>query len=409
MKLYIGIDWSQQKHDICILNEAGAILKSWQIAHSQSGFAEIIAATRELSIVPEECFIGIETAYNLVMDFLSGWGYPQLYVLPPSAVKAGRQRYRQAPARTDQSDAWLIANLLRVDLEQYHCWLPNSELTMQIGAQVNLILKLTRQALRYTNQLQATLLRYYPAVLHTFHELDSLTALNFITSYPNPTAARALSQSEFEAFARKNRFTPPLRIAQAYLRLQAPQPVTPPATAASCQPVALQLVDLLKHLLGVKKASLDYLNQLYAQHPDQPIYASLPGAGLFLEPALLSKLGDQRSRFPTPQALQATAGTCPVTERSGKMRHVLFRTACDHHFRYIVQEWARGSIRCSSWARLYFSQVYEHCNSKSHAYRCLANRWLAILWRLWQDRCIYDETVHLRNRMLRAQPPVIEP
>jgi hypothetical protein len=27
--LYIGIDWSEAKHDVCILNQAGAILKEF--------------------------------------------------------------------------------------------------------------------------------------------------------------------------------------------------------------------------------------------------------------------------------------------------------------------------------------------------------------------------------------------
>jgi transposase len=405
MKVYIGIDWSEEKHDICILNEQGAILKTWQILHTQAGFSEVIAALEQLAILPQESYFGIETAYNMVVDFLFGWGYEQLYVLPPSAVKAARQRYRQSPARTDQSDAWLIANLLRTDLDHYHCWLPNRPLTLQIAARVSLSLKLTRQAQRYTNQLRATLLRYYPAALQVFHQLDCPLALRFIANYPDPAAAQTLSLPDFETFARKNRLTIPMRITEAYLRLQAPQPITPPATAAIYQPIAVQLANLLEQVLQTKHINQSALAQLYIQHPDQPIYASLPGAGPFIEPALLCKLGDERLRFPSAQVLQAVAGTCPVTDRSGKTQRILFRTACDHDFRFIVQQWARGSIRKSSWARLYFAQVYAHSGSKSHAFRCLANRWLAILWRLWQNRCPYDEAVHLRNRLQRAQPP----
>jgi transposase len=404
MKVYIGIDWSEDKHDICMLNEAGAILKVWQIEHTQNGFMEILAALEELAVIHEECYFGIETAYNLVVDFLSGWGYTQLYVLPPGAVKATRQRFKQSQARTDQRDAWLIANLLRTDLDNYHPWLPNQPLTDQIAAQVKLILKLARQAQRYTNQLRATLLRYYPAALQVFKQLDSPTALRFIAAYPNPGLAQALTRPQFEEFAYKNRFTNAQYIAQAYQRLQTQQPVTPPTTEIVFQPVALQWVTLIQQVLQAKKAVQTALTQLYTQHPDRHIYASLPGAGEWLEPALLCKLGDERSRFPSAKVLQAIAGTCPVTDRSGKTQHTLFRTACDHDFRYIVQTWARGSVRKSHWARLYFAQVYAHSGSKSHAYRCLANRWLAILWRLWQDRCPYDEAVHQHNRLRRAQP-----
>jgi len=36
-------------------------------------------------------------------------------------------------------------------------------------------------------------------------------------------------------------------------------------------------------------------------------------------------------------------------------------------------------------------------HSKSHAYRCLANRWLGIIWKLWQTGQVYDEAYHLQQ------------
>ena len=43
MSLLIGMDWSQAKHDICFLNEAGAALARLTIAHSAEGFARFDA------------------------------------------------------------------------------------------------------------------------------------------------------------------------------------------------------------------------------------------------------------------------------------------------------------------------------------------------------------------------------
>ncbi len=137
------------------------------------------------------------------------------------------------------------------------------------------------------------------------------------------------------------------------------------------------------------------------QHPDHELFASLPGTGDFLAPALLAKFGDDRERFPQPGSLQALAGTCPVTEQSGKSRRVFFRQACDHEFRQIAQQWARASVSQSSWATTYWHSVREHSRTNSHAYRCLANRWLAIAWKCWQSRQPYDESVHLQNRARR--------
>jgi hypothetical protein len=95
---------------------------------------------------------------------------------------------------------------------------------------------------------------------------------------------------------------------------------------------------------------------------------------------------------------------CTTTKWSGKKRAVLFRTACDRDFRRITQQFAIESVKQSVWAATYWQEVYARCRSKSQAYRCLANRWLAIIWKMWQTRKPYDEAYHLKQRLLRRQP-----
>jgi len=160
----------------------------------------------------------------------------------------------------------------------------------------------------------------------------------------------------------------------------------------------------LRALILAKQETQRVLNALFAQHPDQAIFASLPGVGAFLAPALLAKLGDDRERFPTAACLQALAGTCPVTVASGKRRVVKFRQACDKEFRDTAQQWARCSLRKSVWAVAFWQQIRPRCASEHDAYRRLANRWLAVLWKLWQSREPYDEGYHLQQRRLRSRP-----
>ena len=150
--------------------------------------------------------------------------------------------------------------------------------------------------------------------------------------------------------------------------------------------------------------ALAQLGQLFEQHPDVFIFEFLPGTGLLLAPALLAKFGDYRDRFPTPGDVQAVAGTCPVTKRSGKRKLVLFRHGCDKEFRRIAQQFARASVPQSGWAAAYWREIRPHCHSDSHAYRILANRWLAIIWKMWQDRKPYDEAYHLQQRARRRTP-----
>ena len=43
MKVYIGIDWSENKHDVCFLNETGDVLLVKQIPHTPTLHATALA------------------------------------------------------------------------------------------------------------------------------------------------------------------------------------------------------------------------------------------------------------------------------------------------------------------------------------------------------------------------------
>ena len=228
--------------------------------------------------------------------------------------------------------------------------------------------------------------------------------LAFILAYPTPEAAAQLTWAEFQVFAAQHRHTQPRKLPAAFARLQQPQPQADADTVATFQAEAVQLAQLLLPLVQAKQTQLRELTRLFQQHPDAAIFASLPGAGDFLAPGLLVKFGDDRQRFPDAASVQALAGTCPVTDSSGKRHVVRFRKACDHEFRTITQQWAKATLTVSPWAQAYWQAMRPHCRSNSAAYRRLANRWLAIVWKLWQTQQPYDEDYHLQQRAARSKP-----
>jgi transposase len=405
MQVYIGIDWSEQKHDVVFQNAAGATVLQLSVAHSQEGFLRLDAARQQMGVAAAECGVGLETAHNLLIDFLWSRSYEQIYVLPPSQVNSSQGRLRQSGARSDGRDAGLIAELVRTDRHRLYPWQPGSAVLQQMRAKIGLIGFLTKQIVRYTNRLRAVLLRYYPAALRVFSGLETQITLSFIRTYPTPQQAADLDFASFCQFAKAQGYSQPKRLGRNFARLQQPQPQPAAATVQAFCEEAVLLAEQLSHLLRAKARQLRSLQQLYEQHPDRFIFDSLPMAGTLSSAGLLVKFGEDRQRFPQASQVQALAGTCPVTVQSGKGRRVSFRKACDREFRYLVQEWARLTIQESVWAADYCQQVRSRTHSNQQAYRCLANRWLAIVWKLWQDRLTYDEAFLLRKRLERRLPP----
>ncbi len=193
MQVYIGIDWSEAKHDIVFMNAAGSILAKLCIPHKLEGFVQFDATRRKLGIASADCLVGLETAHTLFIDYLVSQGYPHLYVLPPNQVKSNQGRFRQSGAKDDPADARLIADILRTDQGRLRAWQPDSLLTRQMRTQLSWILELNTQTTRSSNQLRAVLLRYYPAALHVFSGLTTQIAPEFVRAYPTPQAAKALS------------------------------------------------------------------------------------------------------------------------------------------------------------------------------------------------------------------------
>lgn len=403
MKTIIGIDWSEKKHCIHIYNEKGALLARLEVGHNLAGFERLTRQLQGVNPQPADCLIAIETSHNLLVDYLQSRGYT-LYILAPNVVKSNRGRQGSSGAKDDDRDAALLADILRTDRQRLVPWRPNGALVRQMRSLLSWVDDLTGKIVAYHNRLRANLLRYYPQPLTAFSTLTSKLALHFLATYPAPADLAELSLVQFERFARQQRYFFRTRLAVMWDCLQTP---APPLDEAIVNAYRLQTVFLANQLwtLGQQKAAvLDQVTELFEQHPDAPIFASIPGAGRLLAPKLLVMFGDHRDRYPHRKILPAIAGTCPVTVASGKSRFVRFRRACNRGHRQTAQQLAQFSVRQSPWAAAYFARAQARGQSRSHAYRCLANRWLHIIWTLWQKEQLYDEAYHQRQVARHRRP-----
>ena len=92
------------------------------------------------------------------------------------------------------------------------------------------------------------------------------------------------------------------------------------------------------------------------------------------------------------------AGTAPINFESGQIKKVRVRYQCDKVLRYTVHLWADCSRKVCVWAQTYYQQKRKQGKSHACALRCLGQRWLKILWKMWQTRTPYDENLHTLNQ-----------
>jgi hypothetical protein len=152
------------------------------------------------------------------------------------------------------------------------------------------------------------------------------------------------------------------------------------------------------------------IEQLFAQHPDHDLFGSLPGAGDKLAPRLLAGLGDNRQQFPGAQSLQCYVGTAPVSFQTGQLQKTHLRQACDDFLRGTVHLWADLSRHSCPWAQAYYRAHRAKGKSHACALRCWGQKWLKILWRMWQNRTSYNAELHQKNQLAHGSwvLPILE-
>ncbi len=395
-KLFIGIDWSQSHYDIAIVANKGAILTQFRIPKSQAGFEQFAEKIDQFDVPRTDCLIGLETAHNILIDFLWSQQFP-VYVIAPSIVNRCRGRYGSSGAYSDQTDARLLADLLRTDRVRFAPWRPDGELLTAIKMGLSFVDHLTKQLVQQTNRLRAILLRVYPQIVHVFPQLNTRIAMHLLLTYPTPQHLTTLTYKEFAAFCRQHHCLRQDWISKWYTGLMHPQPEASTTLINAYQAEMHFQAQMLLRLCRQKEEMTEKVQTLFQQHPDQAIFASLPGAGDLLQPKLLLMFGEDRERFPNPQDIRTLAGTCPVTKQSGKSRRIHYRRACNRDYRQTAQQFAIASAKQSDWAATYYHNVLARSHQKNHAYRCLANRWLGIIWKLWQTKQTYDDSFHLKQ------------
>ena len=126
MNRFVGLDWASRTRAVCIIDDTGAVLERFEVTHDAAGLRELLTRLRRCAPVPAQLPIAIEHPSGLVVDTLLEAGYP-VVPIHPNIVKATRPRYRSHGAKSDASDAYLLADLLRTDGTRFHPLQPQSD------------------------------------------------------------------------------------------------------------------------------------------------------------------------------------------------------------------------------------------------------------------------------------------
>ena len=176
--------------------------------------------------------VGIETDRGLWVGALTAAGY-QVFAINPLAVARYRDRHHVSGAKSDASDAKLLADLVRTDRHNHRPIAGDSAEAEAIKVLARAHQSLIWTRTRHTNALRNALREYYPAALVAFDDLAHGDALGVLDRAPTPEQGAHLAvtaiQSALKRGGRQRNIAARAREIQAALRteqLAAPAPVS---------------------------------------------------------------------------------------------------------------------------------------------------------------------------------------
>jgi transposase len=403
---FIGIDWADRKHDVCLVAAGTETLERSVLEHRPMAIEEWAAGLRE-RFGGRKIAICIELAQGPIVSALLEHDIFVIFPVNPSTLAKYRQAFAPSRAKDDPTDAQIALELLVRHRDKLSELKPDSAAMRALRRLVGARRELVEDRVRLTNRITHALKQYFPQVLSWFREKHTAVFIAFLERWPTLDAAQRARKETLVDFFHAHNVRHVAAVARRVEAIQSERPLT--TDRAVIEPFQL----LVEALLGQLRAITGAIQQFDAEIAerskelaDYPLFAALPGAGAALAPRLLVAFGERRERFPDAAALQKYAGIAPVTERSGNQSWVHWRFACSKFVRQTFIEWTEQTITGSFWARTFYERHRAKGAAHNAAVRALAFKWIRILWRCWVDRVPYDESRYLSALRKRGSPVI---
>jgi transposase len=401
---FVGLDWADAKHDIC-LQAAGTERREFLVLEHRPEAIDAWVQTLRTRFNGQPVAVCLELNKGPIVSALRAYDFLVLFPVNPFTVAKYREAFTPSHAKDDPTDAELQVELLLKHRDKLTPLSPQGPTMRALAQLVEHRRRLVGDKVRLTNRLTSALKNYFPHVLQWFQEKDTGIFCDFLSHWPTLKAAQLARRTTLERFFRAHHvrsadvITTRIEAIKSAVALTTDEGVITPNTLL-VQALVAQLRVTLQAIADFDKA----IAQRAQDHPDFPLFDALPGAGAVFAPRLLVAFGEQRERYTSAEELQKYAGIAPVTERSGKKAWVHWRLQWPTFLRQTFVEWAAESTRHSFWAQVYYQQQRDKGKAHQAAVRALAFKWIRILYRCWQARTPYDESVYLQALKRRSAP-----
>lgn len=399
MKVFCGIDWAEDHHDVALVDRDGSLLAKARIGDDAAGLAALLELLATHGDTLEDPVpVAIETSRGLLVACLRATGR-RIYAINPLAASRYRERHTVSRKKSDHGDAMVLANILRTDAAAHRVLPADSDLAQAIAVLARAQQDAVWDRTQAHNKLRSLLREYFPAFLAAFAAkrggILRPEARVILVAAPTPAAAARLTLAQLRALLKRagrsrNLDEEAIRLQKIFRGtwMRHPELVE--------QAMGRQAAALLRQLDAACDSADDLAAaavERFLEHPDAEIITSYPGMGELTGARVLAELGDDRARFADARAVKAYAGAAPVTRASGKSWKVMHRRVKNQRLAAAGYHWAFSALTASPGARAHYDKRRAAGDRHAAAQRNLFNRMLGCLHYCLTNRRTYQEAI----------------
>ena len=276
---YVGLDWSDRKHDVCLVDAETGCQELSVISHTPEALDEWARGLRS-RFRGRRVAICLEQARGPVIYALLKYDHFTLYPVNPKTLARFREAFSPSRAKDDPSDAAYLVELLLHHRERLKPWLPESEKTRTLQLLVEHRRRLVSDQTRTSNRLTSLLKGYFPQVLAWFPDIRTGMVCDFLLRWPSLDALKGVRRTTLEKFFRAYNSHRKQTLERRLDAIRQATPlVTDRAVISSSVLMAQALAAQLKTTLEAVRRFDSEIEELCRAHEDYELFASCARRG----------------------------------------------------------------------------------------------------------------------------------
>lgn len=325
---FAGIDIAKRQHEACVIDDQATTVLTMSVPNTQSGAMRFLAAVcKRVGEGRDAIVFCLEATGHYWLSlycFLANQGY-RVHVINPIQSDAIRNLYIRK-SKTDHKDAFILADLLRMNQTEETCMASEAVLKLQT---------LSRTRFAFVDQVSAlkqraigVLDRIFPEYASCFSDVFIKTSRELLKNHSTPDEIAALDLNELTRFLGSHSRG---RLGQGHAERIQDLARGTFGIGLAVDAFALELQLLLRQIEFIEAQITDLesaiklaMEELQSQHAPgflegehHHVIETIPGIGTTLAAAIIGEIGDIH-RFSDARKLVAYAGIDATVRQSGE-------------------------------------------------------------------------------------------